>query len=170
MDAFFGAESDGDDVVVTGIVVEQFFFEDALTAFHSFDILADVGDVPTAAADVIRMGSGTKADIRRAVPIAGVMAGAEAGTGEVGDFIVLIACGLQTVDEGVVHMALGLFINTLGTVPIVLFQHPMQRGALFDGQTVGGDVFDVEGEGGVDVGLPVGKGFAREAVHESRKS
>ena len=42
----------------------------------------------------------------------------------------------------------------------------MEWGAFLDHQAIGGDVFDVEGEGGIYVGLPVGKGFAREAVHK----
>ena len=42
----------------------------------------------------------------------------------------------------------------------------MEWGAFLDHQAVGGDVFDVEGKGGGNVGLPVGKGFAWETVHE----
>ena len=48
----------------------------------------------------------------------------------------------------------------------MLLQHPMEWGAFLDHQAIGGDMFDVEGKGGIYVGLPVGKGFAWETVHE----
>ena len=74
--------------------------------------------VPWPGVSLERVSPRADSDIGTTLPVAPVMDGFEAFPGEVGDFVVLVACGSQTVDEGVVHLALCLFINTLGTVPL----------------------------------------------------
>ena len=42
----------------------------------------------------------------------------------------------------------------------------MEWGAFFDGEAVGGQVFHIKRQDGLDIALPVGQRFAGEAVHE----
>ena len=94
------------------------------------------------------------------------MAGTEVWACEIGDLVVLVVSSRQTVDERVVHRAFGLFVNTLGTVPFVLSQHPIEWGAFLDHQAVGRQVLYVKGEGSLDVCLPVCQSLPGEAVHK----
>ena len=122
---------------------------------------------------MVGVGGGTEADVGNVVPITGVMAGTEGGglacgqtvgaSGEVRDFVVLVAGGGEAVDEGVVHPALQFLIH----YPLSIVHYPLSKwGSFLNHEAIGRDVFHVEGQCGVDVALPVVKGLAGEAVHQ----
>ena len=157
--AIAGAQGGGDAVVIVGIGVEYLAFGRPFALFDGSHVFPDVCHVPTATRSVVAVSSGTKADIRNIVPIATVVTRTMTWSCEVGDFVVLVACSSQAIDELVVHGALRFFVARLNA-------ETGQWCPFLYHQTVGGDVLDVEGKGGVDVALPVNECLVREPVHQ----
>ena len=71
--AFESAQGEHHRVVVAFGNVEGLALEGEISLFHLFYIYKEVGDVPLPAVDVVGMGGGTYAHVRRGVPVAAVM-------------------------------------------------------------------------------------------------
>ena len=64
-----GTEGNGETVVVTGVALNGLGVEKALAALYALDVLADVGNVPTAGVAVVGMGGSTETDVGGVVPV-----------------------------------------------------------------------------------------------------
>lgn len=112
---------------------------------------------------VVGMGSGTYPEIGCPVPVAAVVAGAEAGTAEVGDLIVLKAGIAEMGAHAVIHGGAGVVI---GRDNAFLLTQAVKRGALLIGEAVGGNMLNRQACGGLQVLLLDLGRLAGEAVHE----
>ncbi len=138
----------------------QFFHVEHLVAV---DVALRVGFVPPTACAVVGVGGGTDAEIRRAVPVVGVVVRVEAWFAEVGNLIVLEAgcCGLLA--EEAEHLQLRLLVHfgkhALGNLAL-------QRCVLLDAEVVGGEVRHGESEDGVEGSVPTVYGLRRKTEDE----
>ena len=85
--------------------------------------------------------------VRAACPVAAVVDRLEAFLGEIGDLVMVIACGAELLTEHVILSAAEGVVG-LGVAPL---GDQVREGALaFDGKLVAGDVFRAQGDGLVD--------------------
>ena len=150
-------------VVVALGEVEGLSLEGKIALFYLFYIYMEVGDVPLATCDVVGMGGGSYAHIRRGVPVAAVMTGAAAWSCKVADFIMLISGIGETVDEVIVHAAGKLVV---GFRHLALGEKAVEWGALLVGEAICREMLHVERQGCGDVGIPLVEGLVGETVDE----
>ena len=90
-----------EDVLVLQLLrPQQLLLVVAHAALHTRDIVAERGNIiATATLPVIAVRRGAEAEVGHALPVARIVLGIAAGAGKVGDLIVLVARGLEALDE-----------------------------------------------------------------------
>ena len=119
--------------------------------------------VPLAGLAVVGVGSGSYSEIGGSVPVAAIMAGVETGTAEVGDLIVSETGIAEIGAHAVIHFGTGFVI---GRSDAIVLAQVVKRRTFLIGETVGGDMADLQICSGLKVLLLDLGCLAGEAVHE----
>ena len=86
-----GAQGGDQVVVVAGVEVELFAFDEGSSFADALDVLGDGGYVPLARMAVVGVGGRSASEVGDTLPVAAVVARMHVREAEVGDFVVLIA-------------------------------------------------------------------------------
>src|SRR5207248_3904802 len=155
-DAVAGPQGQHGRLVAAGGAVED------LVAGFGRGALVDEGDVAVGGADVppppadrrVAVGGAADAEVLPLGPVEEVVTALAPRSGPVGDLVPGAAGGAE---GGVGRPVPGRLVVVVGGGDLTGGDPPGQRRAGLDGEGVGADVGRIEGQGGVERGLPVGR-------------
>jgi len=120
---------------------------------------------PAAALGVeeVAAGAGPGGEPGRLIPVGEVVGALVSGRGEVGDFVTVEPCVGAAFDGVFVHVG---FEVVVGGGEVAAFEAGGHRSVGLVGEGVAGEVGGAEGQGGGEVGVPLGEGLAGDCEDE----